>query len=287
MTVSSTCLNKKALLAIFFSALLAGCSVAKLAYNNFDWLLLRKIDAYVDLSPEQSSAARERLRRRLEENRRYELPAYLDYLRRTRFMISNGLSGEEARWIVRQGRALVKTTVERTVPPIAETLADLSPAQIDHLEGHFAEVNHEFHREFLPASMRKRSMLRVQRTTRRIEYWTGTLHQAQRERVAQLRGEFPETTEDWLRYNVAQQKRLLVRLRYGANSKTLSDFLTGWWVRLEGRSPEFERKTDEALMALTRLIVGVSDSLDSTQRRFLLWRLDSYIEQIEELIAGR
>ncbi len=287
MTVSLTRPQQKALIAILFSVLLAGCSVAKLAYNNFDWLLLRKTDAYLDLSPEQTTATRERLRRRLEEHRRHELPAYLDYLRRTRFMISDGLSSDEAQWIVRQGRTLAKTTVERTVPAIAETLADISEAQIDHLEGHFAEVNREFRREFLPPSMRKRSMLRVRRTTSRIEYWTGALHQEQRERVAQLRGEFPETTEDWLSYNVAQQKHLLVRLRDGADSKTLSDFLTGWWVRLEGRSPELERKTNEALMALTRLIVGVDDFLDSSQRGFLLWRLDSYIEQIEALIAGR
>lgn len=287
MTVSSTRPQQKALIAIFFSAFLAGCSFAKLAYNNFDWLLLRKVDAYLDLSPEQTTATRERLRRRLEEHRRDELPAYLDYLRRTRVMLSDGLSSDEAQWIVRQGRTLAETTVERTVPAIAETLADLSPAQIDHLEGHFAEVNGEFRRKFLPSSLRKRSMRRVRRTTSRIEHWTGALDQEQRQRVEQLRGDYPETSEDWLSYNAAQQRRLLVRLRDGADSKTLSDFLTGWWVRLEGRGPELERKTDEALMALTRLIVGVDDSLDSAQRRFLLWRLDSYIEQIEALIAGR
>jgi hypothetical protein len=88
------------MLAPLFAAALSGCSIAKLTYNHSEWVLLGKIDAYLNLSTEQKSAAWGRLRRRLEAHRRHELPSYLDYLRRTRSLVADGLSKREAEWIV-------------------------------------------------------------------------------------------------------------------------------------------------------------------------------------------
>jgi hypothetical protein len=87
-------------LALLFAAALSGCSIAKLTYNYSDLLLLGKIDAYLDPSPEQKSATLGLLRRRLEAHRRHGLPSYLDYLRRTRALVADGLSKREAAWIV-------------------------------------------------------------------------------------------------------------------------------------------------------------------------------------------
>jgi hypothetical protein len=41
---------------------------------------------------------------------------------------------------------------------------------------------------------------------------------------------------------------------------------------------------NQALEALIRLMVGVDATLQSSQRLYLLRRLDTYIEQMEELI---
>ncbi|HSS66194.1 MAG TPA: hypothetical protein VLS27_17330 [Gammaproteobacteria bacterium] len=138
-----------------FSAALSGCSVARLAYNHSDGLLLRKMDAYPDLSFEQITATRERLVRRLETQRQRELPADLDTLRRTRSVVEDGRDIDEAEWIIRQGRIPTSLTLERTVPAIAAALSSFSPAQIRHLEGHFEKVNRDFRRKYLSYSERE------------------------------------------------------------------------------------------------------------------------------------
>lgn len=264
---------------------LAGCSTAKLAYNNSDWLLLRKLDVYLDLSAEQSAAASERLHRHLEAHRRQELPAYLQYLQRTRSMVADGLSREEADWIVRRGRELIKKTVARTTPEIAATLSGITEAQIRHLEAHFEKLNREFRDDYILPPEQERNAKKIRRATRRIEHWTGRLSGDQRERVAELRSTFPDNTGAWLDYTMDRQRQLLALLRAGAGENALADFLLSWWVRAEGRNLSLQRGGGQALDAFIRLIIGVDETLTSSQRRYLLWRLDNYIVQIEELIV--
>ena len=285
MTVSSTRAGRRAVVSLLLPILLSGCSIAKLAYTHSDWLLLRKMDAYLDLTPEQKTAASQRLKRRLESHRRDELPGYLSYLRRTRTLAEDGIDSAEAEFIIRRGRALTTVSVERTLPAIAQTLSGVSKPQIQHLEQHFEKVNRRFRKKFLQASERERFLRSVERTTRRIEHWTGRLSENQKQRLMELRAAFPRSGDAWLHYNKAKQQRLLGLLREDADAETLSQFLNDWWIRLEGRAPSLRQRNDESFKALKNLVVGVDASLDSAQRRFLLRRLDSYIKQIEELIA--
>jgi hypothetical protein len=256
----------------------------RLAYNNSDWLLLKKMDAYLDLSPVQEAAAFERLRLRLEEHRRDELPEYLVYLRHVRSATADGFSAEEAEWIVDRGYALLRIALARTIPAITPSLVELSSDQIRGLEIYLARINQDFRDEYLPKSAEERAARRAKRTIKRIEHWTGALHEEQRVVAATLRNSFPKSAEAWLAYNMQQQQRLLGLLRARADRPTLDALLNGWWVNLEGRSAKLKNANDEALSAIKRLIVRITATLDDAQRRFLLWRLDSYIDQIEILV---
>ncbi len=285
MTVSSTRAGRRALVALLFPILLSGCSIAKLMYAHSDWLLLQKMDAYLNLSPEQKTAASQRLRLRLESHRQQELPGYLSYLRRTRTFVEDGVDAAEAEFIIRQGRALTTESVERTLPAIAQTLSGISPAQIQHLEQHFEKANRRFRKKYLQASERERFLRSVERTTRRVEHWTGRLSEDQKQRLMELRAAFPRSGDEWLEYNKAKQQRMLALLREDADAETLTQFLNDWWIKLKDRGPSLRHRNDKSFEALKNLVVGVDVSLDNAQRRFLLRRLDSYIRQIEELIV--
>ena len=285
MTVSSARAGRSALAALLLAILLSGCSIAKLTYAHSDWLVLRKMDAYLNLTPEQKTAASQRLKHRLEAHRQQELPGYLSYLRRTRTLVEDGVDQAEAEFIIRRGRALTTVSLERTLPTIAQTLSGISPAQIEHLERHFDKVNRRFRKKYLQSSERERFLRSVERTTRRIEHWTGRLSEDQRQRVTQLRAAFPRSGDAWLDYNQAMQQRLLALLREDADAETLSRFLNDWWIKLEGRTASLRQGNDESFEALKNLVVEVDASLSNSQRRFLLRRLDNYIRQVEELIA--
>ncbi len=275
------------LISLVLATALGGCSVMRLAYNNSDWLLLKEMNAYLDLSRAQEAAAFERFGLRLEEHRRDELPEYLVYLRRIRSTAEDGLSEDEADWTVERGYELARIALARTIPAITPSLVGLSDDQIDGLEDHLAETNRNFRHEYLPKSEKKRAAHRARRTIKRIEHWTGALSEEQKALAARLRNAFPRSAEAWLAYNMQNQQRLLSLLRARADRPTLEAFLNGWWVNLEGRPMALKRKNDEALAAMKQLIAKIDDTLDDSQRRFLLWRLDGYIDQIEKLIDHR
>jgi len=275
------------LISLGLATTLGGCSVVRLAYNNSDWLLLKEMNSYLNLSRVQETAAFERLRLRLEEHRRDELPEYLAYLRRVRPAAEDGLSEGETDWTVERGYELARITVARTIPAITPSLVGLLDEQIDNLESRLTEVNRNFRHEYLPKSEAERTARHAQRTIKRIEHWTGALREEQRDLAARLRNSFPESAEAWLAYHMEQQQHLLSLLRARADHPTLDAFLNGWWVNLEGRSAALKRKNDQALVAMKQLIIKMDATLDDSQRHFLLWRLDGYIAQIEKLVDHR
>lgn len=101
----------------------------------------------------------------------------------------------------------------------------------------------------------------------------------------ELRAAFPQNTDERLSYNVVKQQRLLALLRDDAGAEALSEYLIDWWIKREGRRPSFRRRTGQSFEALARLLVGVDAAQDTSQKRFLLWRMDHYIGQVETLIA--
>lgn len=272
--------------ALLASAALAGCSIARLAYNNADWLILRELDAYLDLSPAQEAQAAARLRSRLEAHRRTELLDYARYLESVRLMARDGLAADEADLIVDKGYALARRTIRNAVPAIVPSLVTVSNHQIAHLESHLTEVNRAYREEFLPDSRKVRLERRVRRTVARIEHWVGTLREDQILLAKKLRDDFPDSAEDWLAYNAGKQRALVKMLKAGADASAVETFLVHWWAEFRGRPPSLERRNQAMIEGIKRLIVSVDATLDERQRKFLLWRLTNYIDQIE-MLKGR
>jgi len=269
--------------ALLLAATLAGCSIARLAYNNADWLLLRELDTYLDLSPDQEAQAALRLGQRLEAHRRTELSDYAQYLRRVREMTHDGLATDEADRIVDQGYTLVRRTIRNAIPAIAPSLTNLSNSQLAHFESHLAEVNQNYREEYLPDSRKVRMERRARRTVARIEHWTGSLRDDQRMLAERLRNGFPDSAEDWLAYHIDKQRALLEMIKAGADVMAVETFLVEWWVNLRGRPQPLERANQATIEGIKHIIVAVDATLDERQRNFLLWRLDGYIDEIDIL----
>ena len=88
-------LTCQVLVACVFGLMLSGCSMVRLAYENADWLLLRKIDSYLDLDQVQRELASGLLEKRLRNHRARELPVWIAFLRRAGDHAADGLTERE------------------------------------------------------------------------------------------------------------------------------------------------------------------------------------------------
>lgn len=261
----------------------AACSTVQVAYDNADWFLLRQMDDYLDLDSTQKAAARELLEARMERHRREELPQFVEVLRDTRSMLADGLTEEEVDWIFERAATLYRQTMSGTIPAMTPILATLTPSQIDRLEEVLHDKNRDFQDEYIPASLAERHEDRTERAVDGIEFWTGSLSDAQVVLVARQRKAMPQTSEDWLAYNIQNQQRGLFMLRSGAGETELRRFLEAWWVDYADVPPDLEAKLETAVAGWKSMLLQIDQSASREQRERVLGKLDAYIEDLDEL----
>jgi hypothetical protein len=261
-----------------------GCSTIQFAYNNIDWVLVNKINHYLNLTAAQRKRAKQIVAARMEAHRREELPIYIATLQEVRVMLADDLSPAELEIIKKQIPAVYKRTMRDTIPGIAILLSQIDDAQIDHLQSRIDDRNREFRREFMPDSMPVRLERRVRRSIEIIEYFIGELRSEQVALIAEQRNAMPLTADDWLAYHQINQQALLAMLRRGAAADELQGFLVGWWVDLANQPAALDRKMEINTDAWTRLLLDLDATVDAEQRQKLLDKLDLFIDAFSELL---
>ena len=73
--------------------------------------------------------------------------------------LAKGLTIDDTRWAVAQGRAHYRTASARAAREAAPVLATLELPQIAHLEHKLAENNEKYAKEYLPADLAKRQLV--------------------------------------------------------------------------------------------------------------------------------
>jgi hypothetical protein len=267
--------------------LLAGCSMPKLVYGQADWLLLRTIDGYLDLSDVQSERVADFLAVELERHRTAALPAFADAFRDAAGRVRRGIAPDDARWAIERGRTLVVRSIEPVLPVVASALSELDTAQRAHLAERIAERNREYReRHALDAPREVRFERRARRTVERVEDWTGPLEPEQVELVHAVRNAMPDSAPEWLEYTESRQRALLALIDTGAPAHEIEALLRGWWLRLDALPHTLAAKRDRQLEALVELAVRVDATLNSTQRMHLVDRLEDLARDADALARG-
>lgn len=279
------------ILAIGASAvlLLAGCAVARLAYDNADWFLVETIDDYVDLNAEQRDWAVQAMRVRMDDHRREELPNYLEPLQQMDAAVARGLESAETDALIAATLSLAQDFALRMVPAVSQILVELDETQMEFLAGEMRERNDDYRVRFALDEIREvRFRKRSKRLIDRIEDWTGPLNDEQVSLVRAARDSMPDSADDWLEHTRKQQSGLLELLAErtdnpGTTRLEVEDYLRGW-ITL--------RDADGALLgyaakvrALTgKLLVDLDGTLTSQQRQHLRAKLQDYSELARGLI---
>jgi hypothetical protein len=266
---------------------IAACSTVQVAYNNADWFLLRQMDDYLDLDSTQKAEAASLLEARMDRHRREELPQFVEALRDTRSMVADGLTEDEVDWIFERAATLYRQTMRRTIPAMTPILVMLTPSQTDHLEEALRDKNRDFRDEYIPASLTERHEDRTERAVEAIERWTGTLSNTQIVLVSRQRKAMPQTSEDWLAYNVRNQQRGLYLLRSGVGETELRRFLEAWWVDYADVPPDLETKLETAVAGWKSMLLQIDSSASQEQRERVLRKLDGYIDDLDALTPTR
>jgi hypothetical protein len=194
------------------AALLGGCSVLRVTYNQADHLLYWWLDGYADFDVRQTPRVREAIDGWLRWHRATQLGDYAALLARARQDVKAPATPESMCAWFDEGRRRLRTAVDHALPAIAEHLATMTPAQFRHMEQRFAKGNDEMRADFLQPDAAERRRVAVKRTTERFETLYGALDDAQREQVARAVDASPFDAQRWLDERIARQREVLATL---------------------------------------------------------------------------
>ncbi len=275
-------------LALLATLLLTGCSVFSVVYDNADRLALAYIDDWFDLDRAQGKRFRERFRERMALHRQDELPRYVAFLEEARAVVGGAPSAAELEQLFERSRELIELGVRRSLPLMADTLAELSPAQVEHLAEQRAESNAEELEELLEGTPAERLKERQQELIKEFERWSGRLDEPQRTRLRELAARIPDGARTWLEYREHRQQGLLALLRARAGREAYVAFAEEWWLGDRHFDPALARQLEDNRRITADVLAGLVASLTPKQRSRVVARFDDLIEDLADLhAAGR
>src|SRR5262245_31677164 len=104
---------------LLFLLTLAGCATS-LLYNHADWLIVRQLDGYFDLSRSQKAFVYAKLDGILERHRHEALPRYESIVQEVKRRVLQGLTDQDLAWAFSQYDLLKADLFGRFAPDGAE-----------------------------------------------------------------------------------------------------------------------------------------------------------------------
>lgn len=195
------------------TSLLAGCSALRLTYNQGPQLAYWRFNSYLDFEGAQVPQAKDAIAEWFDWNRSTQLKDYTALLARAEQQAGEPTTAAAmCRW-VEDLTARAVTAYERAVPPAAEVLRTLTPAQIRHLESKYAKVNAEFADEHLQSAPKERLAAAVKRVVKNADRLYGSVSPAQREVIEKALVTSPYDPEAVLAERKARQQEVLAMAR--------------------------------------------------------------------------
>jgi hypothetical protein len=254
-------------------ALLPGCSVTRIAYDNTDVFLRWQANYYFDLQGEQSEELDRNLAAFLAWHRAKALPRYARLGEDAAARILRGVKREDLDWGYDAVRAQIREALGAAASEAAGLLDRLSPEQISHLEQRLAEENRKFAKEQVQGTMDERHMRRVKRNLERLEEWFGTLDEAQAERVRRYSARAPFSAELRERDRKRRQAEFVAMLRAREANRRLAQWAQDWEA---GREPAYAAASHATRAEYVDLLLDLDRTLGAEQREHAAKRLKRY-----------
>jgi len=277
---------QRAVVVFSICILIVACSRTHLAYNNADWLLERYAVKTIDISADQREQWQPVLSHVLQRHHRIELPQLVAYLDLATHISSQTDPATSAACLVDGAMGIARRHAQLAIDLAVPLLTDLDTAQITHLREHMKQRQQELIERYLDADPEERRTKRQARFSDRIESWIGSMNDDQRQRVENALTRIPDLTPDWLAYREQQTSHLLDLLEAGASTETLEEYLNGWWLNREDRSPEYLRQWRIAKLEFIAFLDDLAPTLTPSQRGKLQKRLGKLRNELAGLLPA-
>src|SRR5450759_1637633 len=265
-------------------ASLAGCSGARLAYNNADTVVRWMADDYFALEGPQEEEFKARLAGFHAWHRSEELPRYSVLMTSAGDKLADGLTAPELLWAWESVKGRYRRMAAHAAPELAAVLATLTPAQFDRLDKKFAESDAEYAKKYLKGGEAEQRKRRDKRNLELMREWFGDLSDEQEAQLKISSAKLPLLYELRLQNRERRQGEFVALLKaYRSPAELeprLKQWLTGWE---EGTSPEYRLLSELHREGYIQMLLELDRGLTPAQRVHAVTRFYEYAEIFKAL----
>lgn len=270
----------------------AACSNVQLGYNYADTFSLYYLDSYLDLDAQQEKQASASLQALFAWHRKNELPAYANQLSGAQQQVLNQLTLEQLYDLNEFMRASIERASLKAVPMLADLMLSLSSAQVDHLRRQLDQSNADFREEYLAVSPEQQRKQRYDMLLEQFNDWFGELNAQQLALMRVANADWPVDNQFWYAERLIRQQEMLALVDYAVQQQPdharLQERLQQYILGFErNRSVQRQAKIDRSREHTLRLIAALAKDGSAEQKRHLVARAQSLIDDFSVLVAQR
>jgi hypothetical protein len=275
-------------LAIVALALLfAGCAALPTMYRHADLYLEWKANQFFDLDREQGNAIKPVIDSVLQWHRQTELPVYSDMLLKVQVKLNGRVTLDDVHWLFDQMRQRTHAAVVKATMAGAPILATVTPKQIAELQRRLAKENEDFVDKYMSGPMEKQQARRATRFIDNVEYWMGSLSDAQKTEIQGIAAQAPTSYSLQLAERQRIQGEFVSLLNEKNDADHLKTRLSAWIENWDaGRSPQFVEATKASNDQLFHMVLAIAETMTPAQRAHAQKMLQQYIDDIAALEKG-
>ena len=274
----------KVALLLLAIASLAGCSGARIAYNNAGIALRWMADGYFAFEGPQEEDFKARMARFHAWHRSEELPRYSTLMTSAGDGLADGLTAAELLWAWDNVKARYRHMAAQAAPELAAVLATLTPSQFERLERKFAETGAEFTKKYLKGGEAEQRERRYKRNLERMREWFGDLSDEQEAQLRISSGKLPLLYELRLQNRQRRQGEFVALLKGSRSQAELEPKLKHWLTEWdEGAFPEYRQLSELHRELYIQMLLELDRSLTPAQRAHAVARFHEFAEVFKAL----
>jgi hypothetical protein len=265
-------------------ASLAGCSGARLAYNNADTVVRWMANDYFALEGPQEDDFKARLARFHAWHRSEELPRYSVLMTSAGDKLADGLTAPELLWAWESVKGRYRRMAAHAAPELAAVLATLTLAQFDRLDKKFAESDADYAKKYLKGGEAEQRKRRDKRNLELMREWFGDLSDEQEAQLKISSAKLPLLYELRLQNRQRRQGEFVALLKAYRSPAELEPRLKQWLTDWEeGASPEYRRLSELHREQYIQMLLELDRGLTAAQRVHAVTRFYEYAEIFKAL----
>jgi hypothetical protein len=274
----------RALLAVLvISVFASGCTI-KLAYNFLDWGLYWEMEDYVKFNRDQSPLVKKEISKLVDWHRSDELPKYADQLAKLSDGLENGLTVELLDETYNSLSDGWQRIVIKTLPAATDIMSKLTDQQVNDFFEILIEEEQDDAGDIERDTAEKLSEERAEYISEKITDLIGKLNDKQKTLIAQWAPRIEPTAQLSLDHAIQWRTKMQSAMADRQNKQQLEETLLVLFANPDQLwSDEYRGIIEKNQHLVMQLIFDINQTLTDKQRRKLVRKLNSFIEDLRDL----